>query len=94
MMHNFQAALDGVVNIQGSLKTILAEFRNLAVLFALYPRFYFIKSVYVNNEYRFLNTVVHHAPPIVSAKNRNTQASSAAVSCCVPLPVCPPLAGA
>jgi len=28
---------------------------NLAVLFALYPRFYVIKSAYVNSEYRFLD---------------------------------------
>ena len=27
---------------------------NLAVLFALYPRFYVIKSTYENSEYRFL----------------------------------------
>ena len=27
---------------------------NLAALFALYPRFYFIKSAYGNSEYRFL----------------------------------------
>ena len=33
---------------------MLARCTNLAALFALYPRFYFIKSVYVNNEYRFL----------------------------------------
>ena len=28
---------------------------NLTALFALYPRFYFIKSAYGNSEYRFLN---------------------------------------
>ena len=27
---------------------------NLAAFFALYPRFYFIKSAYENSEYRFL----------------------------------------
>ena len=33
---------------------MLAKVFNLAVLFALYPRFYAIKSTYANSEYRFL----------------------------------------
>ncbi|MDO4656426.1 hypothetical protein [Kingella sp. (in: b-proteobacteria)] len=36
---------------------------NLTALFALYPRFYFIKSAYGNSEYRFLIGVGDKPPP-------------------------------
>ena len=39
------------IGIFYALKTRLVY--NLAVLSALYPRFYVIKSAYANNEYRF-----------------------------------------
>ena len=39
---------------------------NLAVLFALYPRFYAIKSTYESSEYRFLVWVGFQAALILS----------------------------
>ena len=45
---------------------------NLAVLFALYPRFYVIKSAYGNSEYRFLTFRLPIRSQIGSLKNLST----------------------